>query len=64
MADLKSGYIALFRSSDVCHCAVLPSFPRALKYARRFGPCYESWEIRRADTQELIRKGGERCRSK
>ena len=64
MSDPTSGYIALFRSSDVCHCAVVPSFPRALKYARRFGPCYEYWEIRRADTQELIRKGGERCRSK
>lgn len=64
MPDRISGYIALFRSSDVCHCAVVPSFPRALKYARRFGTCYESWEIRRADTQELIRKGGARCQSK
>jgi hypothetical protein len=64
MPDRISGYIALFPSSDVCDCAVVPSFPRALKYASRFGPCYESWEIRRADTQELIRKGGARCQSK
>ena len=64
MGDRKPGCLVLFYANGVCHVAAVPNLKRATEYVREEGSRYENWEIRRADNQWLIRKGGARCRSK